>query len=143
MRVQDIITGDEVLSDSYDLKLIDGVAYEADCKKITVGGEAIGRFILLPYWSSFAKTSQTLAATLLLKAATMRALRTAPRPSSTLSTLSVSTRPSSTRSRTSVTSRVSPFLNLYGSLLTPFRLHEEGQGDHEGEGRQRRRRQGL
>lgn len=38
---KDIITGDEILSDSYDLKLVDGVAYEADCKKITVGGENI------------------------------------------------------------------------------------------------------
>lgn len=34
---QDIITGDELISDSYDVKLIDGVVYEADCKKITVG----------------------------------------------------------------------------------------------------------
>ena len=36
---KDIITGDEIISDSYDLKEIDGVAYEADCRKITVGGE--------------------------------------------------------------------------------------------------------
>jgi hypothetical protein len=36
---QDVITGDELISDSYDLKEIDGVVYEADCKKITVGGE--------------------------------------------------------------------------------------------------------
>jgi hypothetical protein len=34
---QDIITGDELISDSYDLKLVDGAVYEADCKKITVG----------------------------------------------------------------------------------------------------------
>jgi len=39
---QDIITDDEIISDSYDLKLIDGVVYEADCKKITVGGETFG-----------------------------------------------------------------------------------------------------
>ncbi|KAF4550739.1 Translationally-controlled tumor protein-like protein [Elsinoe fawcettii] len=38
---KDLITGDEVLSDSYDLKLVDGVVYEADCKKITVGGDNI------------------------------------------------------------------------------------------------------
>ncbi|EAT90197.1 translationally-controlled tumor protein-like protein [Parastagonospora nodorum] len=37
---KDIITDDEIISDSYDLKLIDGVAYEADCRKITVGGES-------------------------------------------------------------------------------------------------------
>ncbi|KAF1922471.1 translationally controlled tumor-associated [Didymella exigua CBS 183.55] len=36
---KDILTDDEIISDSYDLKLIDGVVYEADCKKITIGGE--------------------------------------------------------------------------------------------------------
>ncbi|KAL5117990.1 hypothetical protein ACEQ8H_004135 [Pleosporales sp. CAS-2024a] len=36
---KDILTDDEIISDSYDLKEIDGVAYEADCRKITVGGE--------------------------------------------------------------------------------------------------------
>ena len=40
---QDIITGDEIISDSYNLKEIDGTVYEADCKKITVGGENIGQ----------------------------------------------------------------------------------------------------
>lgn len=39
---QDILTDDEIISDSYDLKEIDGVAYEADCKKISVGGETFG-----------------------------------------------------------------------------------------------------
>jgi len=38
---KDIITGDEIISDSYNLKEIDGVAYEADCKKITVGGDNV------------------------------------------------------------------------------------------------------
>lgn len=38
---QDIITGDELISDSYDVKLIDGAVYEADCKKIAVGGDNI------------------------------------------------------------------------------------------------------
>ncbi|KAH8728167.1 translationally controlled tumor protein [Phaeosphaeriaceae sp. PMI808] len=37
---KDILTGDEIISDSYDLKEVDGVAYEADCRKITVGGES-------------------------------------------------------------------------------------------------------
>ena len=40
ITAQDIITGDELISDSYNLKEIDGVAYEADCKKINVGGES-------------------------------------------------------------------------------------------------------
>ncbi|KAI9705166.1 MAG: hypothetical protein M1820_005313 [Bogoriella megaspora] len=38
---KDLVTGDEVLSDSYDIKEIDGVVYEADCKKINIGGENI------------------------------------------------------------------------------------------------------
>ncbi|KAG9678939.1 translationally controlled tumor-associated, partial [Aureobasidium melanogenum] len=38
---KDVITGDEMISDSYDLKLIDGVVYEADCARITVGGDNI------------------------------------------------------------------------------------------------------
>ena len=42
LPAQDILTGDEIISDSYDLKEIDGVVYEADCKKITVGGETFG-----------------------------------------------------------------------------------------------------
>ena len=37
---QDLITDDEIISDSYNLKEIDGVAYEADCKKISIGGES-------------------------------------------------------------------------------------------------------
>ncbi|KAF2120191.1 microtubule/calcium-binding protein [Lophiotrema nucula] len=38
---KDLISGDEIISDSYNLKEIDGVVYEADCKKITVGGDNI------------------------------------------------------------------------------------------------------
>jgi hypothetical protein len=34
---KDVISGDEIISDSYDLKEVDGIAYEADCRKITVG----------------------------------------------------------------------------------------------------------
>ncbi|KAL2271800.1 hypothetical protein VTJ83DRAFT_1171 [Remersonia thermophila] len=34
---KDIITNDEIISDSYDLKEVDGVAYEADCAMIVVG----------------------------------------------------------------------------------------------------------
>ncbi|KAK6429316.1 hypothetical protein LTR95_014536 [Oleoguttula sp. CCFEE 5521] len=37
---KDIISGDELISDVYNLKEIDGVAYEADCSKVTVGGES-------------------------------------------------------------------------------------------------------
>ena len=39
--VQDLITGDELISDSYDLKEVDGAVYEADCKRITIGNDNI------------------------------------------------------------------------------------------------------
>ncbi|KAK5132374.1 hypothetical protein LTR08_009145 [Meristemomyces frigidus] len=38
---KDIITGDELISDVYNLKEIDGAVYEADCKKITIGNDNI------------------------------------------------------------------------------------------------------
>ncbi|KAH8894935.1 translationally controlled tumor-associated [Thozetella sp. PMI_491] len=34
---KDVITDDEIISDSYDLKEIDGIVYEADCAMITEG----------------------------------------------------------------------------------------------------------
>jgi len=37
----DLITGDELISDSYNLKEVDGAVYEADCSKITIGGESV------------------------------------------------------------------------------------------------------
>lgn len=36
-----MITDDEIISDSYNLKEVDGVVYEADCRNISVGGEDI------------------------------------------------------------------------------------------------------
>ena len=39
---QDVITGDEMISDSYKLKEVDGIAYEADCRNIQIGGEEFG-----------------------------------------------------------------------------------------------------
>ncbi|KFA65410.1 hypothetical protein S40285_00483 [Stachybotrys chlorohalonatus IBT 40285] len=38
---KDIITDDEIISDSYDLKLVDDIVYEADCAMITEGGVEI------------------------------------------------------------------------------------------------------
>ncbi|SCU94483.1 LADA_0G08812g1_1 [Lachancea dasiensis] len=38
---KDIISGDELLSDAYDLKLVDGVIYEADCDMVKVGGDNV------------------------------------------------------------------------------------------------------
>lgn len=43
--LQDIVTGDEVISDSYDIKEVDDTVYEIDCKKITLGADNFG-------WSS-------------------------------------------------------------------------------------------
>ncbi|RFU31003.1 hypothetical protein B7463_g5322, partial [Scytalidium lignicola] len=34
---KDIITGDEIISDSYDLKEVDDAVYECDCQMITLG----------------------------------------------------------------------------------------------------------
>jgi len=41
-QCQDVLTGDEVLSDSYDLKEVDDAVYEADCTRITIGGDNVG-----------------------------------------------------------------------------------------------------
>lgn len=35
---QDIVTGDEIISDTYNLKEIEDVVYEVDCKMVTKGG---------------------------------------------------------------------------------------------------------
>ncbi|KAF4449857.1 putative IgE-dependent histamine-releasing factor [Fusarium austroafricanum] len=35
---KDILNGDELISDSYDLKVVDGIVYEADCAMIEEGG---------------------------------------------------------------------------------------------------------
>lgn len=42
LPLQDIITDDEIISDSYDLKLIDGIVYEADCAMITEEAVNVG-----------------------------------------------------------------------------------------------------
>lgn len=39
---KDVITDDEMISDSYDLKEIDGIVYEADCAMIEEGGVTVG-----------------------------------------------------------------------------------------------------
>jgi len=41
-RFQDILTGDEVISDSYDMKEVDNIVYEADCAMITLGAVEVG-----------------------------------------------------------------------------------------------------
>jgi hypothetical protein len=38
--LQDILTDDEIISDVYDLKEVDGVVYEANCANIKIGGES-------------------------------------------------------------------------------------------------------
>lgn len=41
-RRQDILTDDEIISDSYDMKEVDGVVYEVDCAMITLGAINVG-----------------------------------------------------------------------------------------------------
>lgn len=56
---KDKITDDEMISDSYDLKEIDGIAYEADCAMIEEGVGEIGMSILsVPYSSRAGEMSQ-------------------------------------------------------------------------------------
>ncbi|CAK7894231.1 translationally-controlled tumor protein homolog [[Candida] anglica] len=38
---RDILSGDELLSDAYDVKTVDNVIYEADCHMVTVGGDDV------------------------------------------------------------------------------------------------------
>jgi hypothetical protein len=40
---KDVITDDEMISDSYDLKEVDGIVYEADCAMIEEGGVTVGK----------------------------------------------------------------------------------------------------
>ena len=44
--LQDVLTGDEIISDSFDLKEIDGIVYEADCAMITEGAVQVGPYTL-------------------------------------------------------------------------------------------------
>jgi hypothetical protein len=48
VRIQDILTDDEIISDSYDLKVVDGVVYEVDCSMITLGAVNVGPFPSIP-----------------------------------------------------------------------------------------------
>ncbi|KAK1826576.1 Mss4-like protein [Podospora conica] len=38
---KDAITDDEIISDSYDMKEVDGIAYEVDCQMITEGAVSV------------------------------------------------------------------------------------------------------
>jgi len=39
--VQDLVSGDEIISDTWKLKEVDDVVYEIDCKKVTKGADNI------------------------------------------------------------------------------------------------------
>jgi hypothetical protein len=41
---QDILTGDEIISDSYDLKEVDETVYEVDCQMITLGAVEVSAY---------------------------------------------------------------------------------------------------
>ena len=43
--LQDIVTGDEIISDTWELKEIDGAVYEIDCKKVTKGTDNVGESV--------------------------------------------------------------------------------------------------
>lgn len=100
----DIITGDEMISDSYDLKLVDGIVYEADCAMIEEGAVSIGTFLIRStHWLLTTKADlvffeplQTLVPTPPPREV-RRLLRMPPSRSTTLSTPSVSPPPPSTR----------------------------------------------
>jgi hypothetical protein len=76
--MQDIITDDEIISDSYDIKEIDGVAYEADCRKITVGGEQFGAHSR-PTSSTTSRPHELTVLQTLVRMRPLRRLRRAPR----------------------------------------------------------------
>jgi hypothetical protein len=40
----DILTGDEIISDSYDLKEVDDAVYEVDCAMITLGAVEVSMY---------------------------------------------------------------------------------------------------
>lgn len=44
----DVITGDELISDSFDLKEVGGIVYEADCALIEEGNVSVGMFFFVP-----------------------------------------------------------------------------------------------
>lgn len=45
---KDLITDDEMVSDSFDPKSVDDAVYEVDCAMIAVGGESFGKAPTLP-----------------------------------------------------------------------------------------------
>lgn len=46
---QDIVTGDEIISDSYPMKEVDGIVYEVDCAMVTQDAVNVGRSIAAPH----------------------------------------------------------------------------------------------
>ncbi len=42
--MKDIVTGDEIVSDTWEMKEVDSVVYEIDCKMVTKGADRIGQF---------------------------------------------------------------------------------------------------
>jgi len=43
--LKDIVTGDEIVSDTWDMKEVEGAVYEIDCKRVTEGAEQIGQSV--------------------------------------------------------------------------------------------------
>ena len=40
--MQDMVSGDEIISDTWNLKEVDDIVYEIDCKKVTKGADTFG-----------------------------------------------------------------------------------------------------
>ena len=49
--IQDLITGDELMSDTYNIKDVGDGLWEVDCKMVSKGGEDFGNSFRPPYSS--------------------------------------------------------------------------------------------
>ena len=47
--MQDIITNDEIMSDTFNMKEVDGIVYEVECPKVKKGGETFSMSRPIPW----------------------------------------------------------------------------------------------
>ena len=79
---RDVISGDEMFSDAFPIKEVDDIAFEVDCKMITVKEGDVDIVRLLIFWLI------NRAPILLQRAAKTKVPTMLPRPSTTSSTRS-------------------------------------------------------
>ena len=53
LHTQDMVSGDEIISDTWNLKEVDDIVYEVDCKKVTKGADQFGETSHLPTYRLF------------------------------------------------------------------------------------------